>query len=146
MELPHGPDPISLAWVGHTVSLFTIGGTLFGLIPALAASLAVIWYIIEISESQTVRQWIKARRLKKLIKLRIATVALELYIRQKNGGLESLDEANQVHQVVVDKSTELTHKALAKEQQQKEGERIEKALLGIKSTQPGSPEDPPKSS
>ncbi len=145
MELPHGPDPISLAWVGHTVSLFTIGGTLFGLIPALAASLAVIWYIIEISESQTVRQWIKARRLKKLIKLRIATVALELYIRQKNGGLESLDEANQVHQVVVDKSTELTHQALAREQQQKEGERIEKAL-GLTSTLPRSPEEPPKSS
>ncbi len=145
MELPHGPDPISLAWLGHTVSLFTIGGTLFGLIPALAASLAVIWYIIEISESQTVRQWIKARRLKKLIKLRIATVALELYIRQKNGGLESLDEANQVHQVVVDKSTELTHQALAREQQQKEGERIEKAL-GLTSTLLRSPEEPPKSS
>ncbi len=145
MELPHGPDPISLSWLGHTVSLFTIGGALFGLIPALAATLAVIWYIIEISESATVRRWLRARQLRKLVRLRARAVALELAIRNRDGGLQGLDEANQVHLAASGKAAELVHVALASEQRTAEAKRIEEAL-GLTSTLPRSPEEPPKSS
>ncbi len=50
---------------GHLVSMGAIVGTIVGLIPALAALAAVIWYVIAIWETKTVQGWLHHRRLKK---------------------------------------------------------------------------------
>lgn len=130
------PDPSTIgSWLGHIVSLFAIGGSLFGVIPAIAAILAVIWYALEIYDNKNVQRWVRARRLRKLVKLRAAAVALELAIRNHDGELSALNDANQVHQAASGKAAELTHDALMVEQKKVEGERIEKAL-GLTSTLP----------
>ena len=141
MDLPdHNQLPLG-AWIGHILSFFAIGGAFFGLIPAFAALLAVFWYILEIYESKTMQRWIRARRLRKLVKLRIRAVALELLIREHDGELQALDAANQVNMAATGKAAELTHEAMVSEQRQAEGKRIEDALFGLKSSQQGSPED-----
>lgn len=77
MDLP-AADPSPLAsWTGHIVSLFAIGGSLFGLIPAIAAVLAVIWYALEIYDNRTVRAWRVNWRDKKIAKLKAKLMKLE---------------------------------------------------------------------
>lgn len=124
MDMPQPDQGLWASWTGHIVSLFAIGGSLFGLIPAIAAILAVVWYGLEIWENKTVQRMIRARRLRKLVRLRAASVALELAIRNQDGGLRGLDEANQVHQAASGTAARLTHEALQDE---------------IKSNPPGSP-------
>ena len=62
---------------GHGLSLLAIVGAILGMIPALAAVLAVIFYVIQIWESKTVREWLKKRRLAKLHSLRNKIMVLE---------------------------------------------------------------------
>lgn len=137
-------SPLSgVAWVMHILSFFAIGGSLFGIIPAVAAILAIVWYLIEIFESPTLQKFIRSRRLRKLVRLRAKAVALELMVREQNFDLRGLDEANQVHLAAAGKAATLTHEALqseqsekvqklASEQRVKESQRIEKALLDLK--------------
>jgi hypothetical protein len=102
-------------WIGHSVSLVAISGTVLGFLPAFAALLAVIWYAIEIYESPTVRRFIYARELRKLVRSRARTVALELSIRNRGGDLQALDEANQVHLAAAGKAAGLVHEAIVVE-------------------------------
>lgn len=46
-----------LAWLGNGGALATIAGTILGLLPPLAALAAVIWYLVQIYESKTYRDW-----------------------------------------------------------------------------------------
>lgn len=55
----------------HMISAAAIAGTMAGILPPLAALVAIIWYAIQIWESRTVQEWFKrhhphARRLEKL--------------------------------------------------------------------------------
>lgn len=71
-------DPSSVgSWTGHIVSLFAIGGSFFGLIPALAAILAVIWYSLEIYDNRTVRVWRANWRIRQIGKLKAKLAKLE---------------------------------------------------------------------
>jgi hypothetical protein len=107
-------DPLPIGnWLGHIVSLFAIGGSLFGLIPALAALLAVIWYALEIYENRTVQRWVRARKLRKLVRLRARAVALELSIRNEDGPhLHELDDANRVHTAASQAAARVVHEAV----------------------------------
>lgn len=135
-------------WLAHIISIFAIGGSFFGLIPAVAALLAVIWYLIEIYESRTIQKLIRVRRLRKLVRLRAKAVALELLVRNQNFDLRGLDEANQVHLAAAGKAAELTHEALVVEQmdqvqQQAEDENATRDKPDKpKSTPPLKPEAP----
>lgn len=57
-------------WLGHAISAGAIIGTLAGWVPVIAALVALVWYVIQISESATVRRWLAARRTRKIERLR----------------------------------------------------------------------------
>lgn len=65
-------------YVWHTLAGGAIITTLAGLLPPLAALLGVIWYVIKIRESQTVRAWLAKRRNRRIVKLQAKLVALKL--------------------------------------------------------------------
>lgn len=50
---------------GHVVSAGAIFGAFLGILPALAALGAVIWYAIAIYETHTVQSWLKRWRERK---------------------------------------------------------------------------------
>jgi hypothetical protein len=52
-------EPMNHIWAGDAVSLATIAGAFFGLLPYVATVLGVVWYTMMILD------WIEARRLKK---------------------------------------------------------------------------------
>lgn len=45
------------SWLGHSVSLSALGAAFIGLAPPIAATVAVIWYSIQIYESRTFQHW-----------------------------------------------------------------------------------------
>jgi hypothetical protein len=69
-----------ISWVGNVFSGAAILGTLIGVIPTIAAVVALIWYLIQIYESNTVQAWRKERARKKLILLHQKVSRLELLI------------------------------------------------------------------
>jgi hypothetical protein len=105
----------AVQWIGHSLSMATITGTILGFLPAAAAIIAFIWYAIEIYESKTVRRMLLARKLRILVRLRARAVAMELAIRNQDVDLRALDEANQVHLAAAGKAADLTHDAVVVE-------------------------------
>ena len=63
--------------VGNSLSLGAIVGTLMGWLPYLAAIIAVIWYLIQIYETNTVQTWLRTRRLAKIVRLKEEQLRLE---------------------------------------------------------------------
>lgn len=63
--------------IGHTVSLGTLLSVIAGVLPVIASMVALIWYIIQIFESDTWCRRVERRRLKRMAKLRAELVALE---------------------------------------------------------------------
>lgn len=76
-------DPI-VSWLGNGISLGMILSTLIGWLPAIAALIGVIWYMVQIYESKTVQRWIDNRLRKKLLKLHAEAAKLELVLAEKN--------------------------------------------------------------
>lgn len=67
-------------WVGHVASGFAVVGSFLGYVPSLlGASVALIWYTIEIKESKTYRNWRARRTQRKILKLRAKLMLLEGY-------------------------------------------------------------------
>lgn len=54
-----------LHWLGHGASVAVILATLASLLPAFAALAAIIWYAVQIYESDTCQKWIEKRRMKR---------------------------------------------------------------------------------
>ena len=50
-------EDFNFEWMGHAASAGTVFITILGWAPPIAAMIAVIWYVIQIGESQTFRQW-----------------------------------------------------------------------------------------
>lgn len=76
------------AWAGHVVSILTWLGTILGLLPAVAATVAIIWYAIEIWESRTVRAWVAKRHERKIMRLNARLAALQLRSSAEAASLE----------------------------------------------------------
>lgn len=66
-----------MAWVGNGISAGAILSTFMGWTPSVAAVVALIWYLIQIFESDTMRKWRARRRLRKLTRLRAEILRLE---------------------------------------------------------------------
>lgn len=64
-------------WLGNGLSIGAIASTLVGWTPAIAAIVALIWYIIQIYESATVQRWLANRRVRKLARLKARVLMLE---------------------------------------------------------------------
>ena len=69
-----------LNWAINGVAIGTIITSIVGVIPALAALVAAIYYAVQVWESETVRQWRESRRLKKIAALRAKILLLEAEI------------------------------------------------------------------
>ena len=58
-----------LAWIGNVASVGAVLGALTGLLPAVGAVIAIIWYAIQIKESVTFNQFRRRRRQRKIARL-----------------------------------------------------------------------------
>lgn len=65
------------AWIGNAFSLGAIAGALLGWVPTVAAIVGLVWYLIQIYESQTVQRWLAARRVRKLARLKARVLMME---------------------------------------------------------------------
>lgn len=70
-------DQSALQIVGHTVSLGTLMSVITGLLPVVASLVALIWYIIQIFESDTWCRRTERRRRKRIAELRGELATLE---------------------------------------------------------------------
>ena len=87
---------------GDTVAIVGIAAALIGWLPPIAASIAIVWYAIQIYESQTLQNMFRTYRLRRLVRLRAEATALELLIREKNQDkLGELNRANRVHTAAI---------------------------------------------
>jgi len=70
-----------LAWAGNSASVLTVFGTILGFLPPLAALVAVIWYLIQIAESKTYRDWRmdrqRVKKERKIARLKAKQVIIE---------------------------------------------------------------------
>ena len=82
------PEHDYFAWLGNSASVVTILGSIFGLLPPLAALVAIIWYMIQVYESKTYREW-RARRLHDKKTRKIARLQAQQKVIQAE--LEALD-------------------------------------------------------
>ena len=64
-------------WAGNLVSASAIIGAIAGWLPALAALVGLIWYLIQIYESATVQRWAAARRARKIARLKAKVLLME---------------------------------------------------------------------
>lgn len=55
--------------IGHIASPLAILGALAGFLPPMAATIAFVWYVIQIGESATFRKWQSRRRRRKIQRL-----------------------------------------------------------------------------
>lgn len=68
-------------WISNIVSTGAVAATILGYVPAAAALVALIWYMIQIYESATVRRWLADRRVRKLARLKARVIMLEAQSR-----------------------------------------------------------------
>lgn len=66
-----------LSWFGNIASFGAIVTTMAGLLPPIGALVAIIWYLIQISESASFQRWLHTRRERKIAKLRAKLLELE---------------------------------------------------------------------
>lgn len=74
-------DHTFATWIGNVVGGGTLIATLVGWLPGtitvIASLTALVWYFIQIAESETVRRWSANRRARKLAKLKARLLLLE---------------------------------------------------------------------
>jgi hypothetical protein len=64
-------------WLGNVISIGAIIGAIFGVVPFIAALVALVWYLIQIFESATAQRWMAGRRERKIARLRAKILMLE---------------------------------------------------------------------
>lgn len=118
-------------WIGHSISAGALLGALTGLIPALAALIAVIYYIIQIYESDTVQKYLDKRR-----RIWKARRVAKLRAQQKVllAELEALEVIRVARDEAADKVAVATSEAAALLVNQKAHEKIHGGGAVIKST------------
>lgn len=75
-------------WVGNAFSVGAIVSTIFGWVPAIAAIVALCWYLIQIYESATVQRWISDRRIRRLARMKARVLMMEAQQRRALPGPE----------------------------------------------------------
>lgn len=64
-------------WFGNAVSSAAIITAIMGILPAAAALVGLIYYLIQIYESTTVQHWFALRRIRKLARLKAQVMMIE---------------------------------------------------------------------
>lgn len=64
-------------WLSNILGAGTIITAIIGIMPALAAAVAMTWYAIQVYESRTVQAWVRERRVRKIAKLKARLLMLE---------------------------------------------------------------------
>jgi hypothetical protein len=64
-------------WLGNLTSAGAVVSALIGFLPALAAAIALVWYIIQIYESDTVKTWRVKRKIQRIARLKARLLMLE---------------------------------------------------------------------
>ena len=74
-----------IQWVGNIVSGGALITSWVGILPTLmtitASMIALVWYLIQIYESETVRRWLANRRKRQIAYLKARVAGLEAYDR-----------------------------------------------------------------
>jgi uncharacterized protein HemY len=81
-SIPMNSDHNFTLWISNLVGGVTIVSTLTGMVPAIAAGVALVWYLIQINESATVQKWRNGRRVRKLAHLKAQALMLEAKLFQ----------------------------------------------------------------
>ncbi len=66
-----------LSWFGNGASIGAVVSTMFGWLPPAAAFIALVWYIIQIYESDTVQKKIRSRRVRKIARMKAQVMLME---------------------------------------------------------------------
>lgn len=69
-------DHTLIYWLGNFASASAIVTTLLGILPSVAAIVALVWYLIQIYESQTIQVWIAKRRVQRIARLQAKLLIL----------------------------------------------------------------------
>lgn len=64
-------------WISNVFGGGVIVSTVAGWAPPIAATVALVWYLIQIYESATVQRWIALRRVRKLARLKARVIMME---------------------------------------------------------------------
>lgn len=64
-------------WLGNSLSIGAIVTSFMGVVPGIAAAVALIWYLIQIFESATAQRWLATRRNRKLARLKARVLMME---------------------------------------------------------------------
>lgn len=56
-------------WIGNGLSVGAIVSTVFGWLPAVGAIVAIVWYVVQIKESDTFKRWSLRRHMKRVARL-----------------------------------------------------------------------------
>ncbi len=76
------------AWFINSISTGTVIAAVVGWMPAIAAGVALVWYVIQIYESNTTQSWLRRTRLQKIARLKARVLLMEA---QHKGQLSGLD-------------------------------------------------------
>ena len=75
--MQENPGDHILSWVGNSASIAAVASTMIGWLPPRAAFIALVWYIIQIYESDTVQRKLRMRRTRKLARMKAQVIMLE---------------------------------------------------------------------
>ena len=71
-------DPAAVATVApHTLAPGVLVASMAGILPAVGALIAIIFYLVQLWESSTVQKWVSARRLRRIAKAKVELARLE---------------------------------------------------------------------
>jgi hypothetical protein len=113
--IPQNGHTSSLAILGHTFSVSAIISAVLGWLPTgigiIGASLAMVWYLIQIYESRTFGAWVMARRLKRRARLDAKKTIAEALTQSQVVLSKARLEANEKLRVVQTEANELIQAA-----------------------------------
>lgn len=69
-------------WIANVISGGAVVSAVFGYLPAIAAIVGLIWYLIQIYESSTVQRWVAGRRVRKIARLKARVIMMEAHARE----------------------------------------------------------------
>ena|ERR1035437_8677428 len=125
------------AWVGGLTSIGAIFSTLFGWVPPIAAVFALIWYMIQIYDSEPVQKYRTRRLRNKLLRLHERAANLEMRLVDVTDE-QTLDHYKKLISMRVDVDTGLRERELNHEH----ANEIMRAVIDAKRREP-TPSDPP---
>ncbi len=78
----------ALYWFGNGASGIAIVTTMVGWLPPMAALIALVWYIIQIYESDTIQKWIRGKRVRKIARMKARVLMMEAQNKPDLPGLD----------------------------------------------------------